>query len=99
MTAMRAMGISVHTGWGACVVVGGSQRKPEIFANQVIEILGQAERFCFHRAAEMEREAAGKWLADLRRKAITNAKKSLAPLLDETVDICALVAKAGAVGE
>jgi hypothetical protein len=98
MTAMRAMGISVHTGWGACVVVGGSQRKPEIFANQVIEILGQAERFCFHRAAEMEREAAGRWLADLRRKAITNAKKSLAPLLDETVDICALVAKTGAVG-
>jgi hypothetical protein len=99
MTAKRAMGISVHTGWGACVVVGGSQRKPEIFANQVIEVLGQAERFCFHRAAEMERGAAGAWLADLRRKAITNARKSLAPLLEKTVEICALVAKEGAPGD
>jgi hypothetical protein len=35
----RALGISIHTGWGACVVVGGSLREPEIVANEVIEVL------------------------------------------------------------
>lgn len=99
MPTKRAMGISVHTGWGACVVVGGSQHRPEIFANRIIEIVGQAERFCFHRAAEMERAVAGGWLADLRRKAVTNARQSLAPLLGEMVEICALVAKEGTAGD
>jgi hypothetical protein len=39
----RAIGISIHTGWGACVLVGGSMASPEIIANQVIEIQGQSE--------------------------------------------------------
>jgi hypothetical protein len=39
----RATRISVHTGWGACVLVGGSIASPEIVANQVIEILGDSE--------------------------------------------------------
>jgi hypothetical protein len=52
------MGISVHTGWGACVVVGGSLARPEIVSNDVIDILGDSERFCFHMAAEMKRAAA-----------------------------------------
>ena len=54
----RAIGISVHTGWEACVLVGGSIASPEIVANQVIEILGDSERFCFHIAAAMKRPAA-----------------------------------------
>jgi hypothetical protein len=33
------MGISIHTGWAACVVVSGSLREPQIHANEVIEIL------------------------------------------------------------
>ena len=53
----RALGISIHTGWAACVVAGGSLAKPEIFANEVIEILDDSERFCFHMAAEMQRAA------------------------------------------
>jgi hypothetical protein len=99
VTAKRAMGISVHTGWGACVVVGGSLRQPEIVANDLIEILGDAERFCFHRAAEMERGAAEQWIAQLRRKAIANAERSLAPLLAHTVSVCAIVAKQGNAGD
>ena len=59
----RAMGITIHTGWGACVVVGGSLAKPEIIANEVIEILGDSERFCFHMAADMSRAAAEQWIA------------------------------------
>ena len=89
----RAMGISIHTGWAACVVVGGSPRKPEIVANEVVEILGDAERFCFHRAAEMERGAARKWIASVRAKAIANAKQALAPLVASDVAACAIVAK------
>ena len=91
----RAIGISPHTGWAACVVVGGTLRKPEIVANEVIEILGDSERFCFHRAADMQRAAAEKWLAGARRKAIANARRALAPLVAKDVSLCALVAKPG----
>jgi hypothetical protein len=89
----RALGMSVHTGWAACVVVAGSARKPEIVANQVIEILGDAERFCFHRAAEMDRGEARKWIPRLKAKAIDNARRALAPLVAPEVEVCAIVAK------
>ena len=65
----HALGISVHTGWAACVVVGGSLRKPEIVANEIIEMLGDAERFCFHMAAEMKPAEAESWIARKREKA------------------------------
>jgi hypothetical protein len=89
----RAIGISVHTGWAACVVVSGSLVKPEIVANELIEMLGDSERFCFHMAADMKRAAAEKWLADLRQKATANARRALASLLARDVDVCAIVAK------
>jgi hypothetical protein len=97
--ARRAIGISMHTGWGACVVVGGSLERPEIVANEVIEILGDSERFCFHMAAEMERTAAEKWIAHVRGKAIANAKQALEPLISKEVSVCAIVAKGGDAGE
>jgi hypothetical protein len=91
---LRAIGISPHTGWGACVVVGGSPRRPEIVANQIIHVLGEAERFCFHMAAEMARADARRWIARARRKALANAKRALAPLLGGNgVDLCAIVAR------
>jgi hypothetical protein len=92
------MGISVHTGWGACVVVGGSLSKPEIIANQVIKILDDSERFCFHMAADMKRAAAETWIATARRKATANAREVLAPLLAKGVSVCAIVAKDGVPG-
>jgi hypothetical protein len=91
----RAIGISVHTGWGACVVVGGSPRKPDIVANEVIELLGDAERFCFHRAAEMKPAAAEEWLGRVRAKALAQARGALAPLIAQQVQVCAIVAKDG----
>src|SRR5262245_32900996 len=94
----RAMGVSIHTGWAACVVVDGTLAKPEIVANEVIEILGDAERFCFHMAAEMKRAAAEEWIANMRTKALTNARSALAPLLAKEVSLCALVAKEGEAG-
>jgi hypothetical protein len=81
------------------VVVGGSLAKPEIVANEVIEILGDSERFCFHMAAEMKRDDVEKWIARVRRKAATNAESALAPLLTKEVGACAIVAKPGEPGD
>ena len=92
----RAIGMSVHTGWAACVVVGGSREKPEIIANEVIEILGDSERFCFHMAEQMKRADAEKWIAQVRKKATAKAKQVLATLVTKEVSVCAIVAKAGA---
>lgn len=97
--AGRALGISVHTGWAACVVASGTAAQPEIFANQIIHVLDDAERFCFHMAADMQREAAAAWLAQVRTKAAANAKRALAPLLTPDVKACAIVAKNGDPGD
>jgi hypothetical protein len=90
----RAIGISVHTGWGACVVVGGSLSQPEIVANELVEILGGSERFCFHAAAAMRPNAAGEWLEQIRETALINARRRLSPLVAK-VSVCAIVAKEG----
>lgn len=92
-----AIGISVHTGWGACVLAGGSPARPEILFNEVIRILGDDERFCFHMAAEMNPGEAGRWIARIRRKAIRNARKALAPFA-KRARVCAIVAKLGEPG-
>jgi hypothetical protein len=91
----RAIGITVHTGWGACVVVGGSLREPEVIANRVVELLQDAERFCYHRAAEMKGASVPQWLARVRAKALARARRELAPLLRHDVGIGAIVAKDG----
>lgn len=91
----HAIGISVHTGWASCVVVGGSLRKPEIVGNKVIKLLGDAERFCFHRAAGMKPELVEEWLTRVRAKALAHARSELSPLMAEHVDVCAIVAKRG----
>jgi len=90
----RALGISVHTGWGACVVVGGSFPQPEVVAKEVVEILGNSERFCFHAAAEMKPNAAEEWIERVRERALVNARRGLSPLMAK-VSVCAIVAKEG----
>ena len=95
----HALGISVHTGWAACVVAGGTAAKPVIAANVVIEILGDAERFCYHRAAEMKRADAADWIGRLRLKAVASARRALEPLVGEGVVACAIVAKEGEPGD
>jgi hypothetical protein len=91
----RAMGITVHTGWGACVVVGGSLERPEIIANVVIEILGNDERFCFHAASEMKPAAARTSIEHPRDKALNAARRALVPLIAHGVGACAIVARQG----
>jgi len=94
----RAIGISVHTGWGACVVVGGSLFEPEVVANEVVEILGNSERFCFHAAAELKPNAAQKWIERMRERALVNARRGLLPLIAK-VSVCAIVARKGQPGD
>src|SRR5262245_23223344 len=94
----RAMGISVHTGWGACVVVSGSLSQPAIILNERVAILDDSERFCFHMAESMQRPDAEKWIATARKKALANATRALAPLLEQDISICAIVAKKGKAG-
>jgi hypothetical protein len=94
----RALGISVHTGWAACVIVAGTLKKPEVIANQLIDVLDDAHRFCFHMAAEMKRADAEKFLQRTRKQALANAKRALAALLAFEPKTCAIVAKAGDPG-
>jgi hypothetical protein len=89
----QAIGLSVHTGWAACVVVSGTPKKPVIVANEVIEILGDSERFCFHMAAEMKLPAAKAWLEQLRARALANARRELSALITPEVEAGAIVAK------
>src|SRR5262245_18592868 len=94
----RAIGICVHTGWAACVVVDGSLAEPEIVATERIEILGDSKRFCFHQAEKMERTAAERWIARTRKEAIVNARRALVPLVVHNVVVCAIVGKEGGAG-
>jgi hypothetical protein len=93
----QALGVSIHTGWGAAVLVAGTPEKPEILANERLGILGDDERFCYHMAADMKRPAAAQWLARLRKKAVANAGAALGPLTAHAA-ACALVAKPGEPG-
>jgi len=95
----RALGVSIHTGWGACVVVAGSPVKPEIIANEVVHVLGDDERFCFHMAADMRLSEAEAWLASVRKKALANARKPMKALLAHGVEKAAIVAKSGDAGD
>jgi hypothetical protein len=75
--------------------IAGLRREPEIVANQVIEVLEGAERFCYHRASEMEAASVRAWMQRVRAKALVQARKELAPLLSRDVSIGAIVAKDG----
>lgn len=94
-----AIGLSVHTGWAACVAAGGSLRAPRIEARLEIEMLGDSERFVFHRAEELEVPEARLWVARLEEQATDRAIAAIARLVedlrraDQDVVACAIVAK------
>lgn len=96
-----ALGLSVHTGWAACCVVGGDLREPDVAAREIVEMLGDPERFVFHRAAEMKRDRAEQSVASARRDALVAAKESVAALVDRMraegrrIARCAIVARHG----
>jgi hypothetical protein len=95
-----ALGLCVHTGWAACVLAGGSLRKPQIEAREHIELAGDPERFVFHRAAEMPRDEAARSVTRVRQGAIARATGVLRRLSSgRDVSVCAIVAKRGEIPE
>jgi hypothetical protein len=99
MPAMRlALGLSVHTGWAACVLAGGGLREPHIAARERVDILGDPDRFLFHRAAEMKRADAERAIALAEKNAGGRAEAAIRRLAEgRDVRVCAIVAKAGAM--
>lgn len=67
-----ALGFSVHTGWAACVIATGSLESPALPVRERIDLLGQADRFVFHMAAELA-PAAGRRLVARAEKLATGA--------------------------
>lgn len=96
-----ALGLTVHTGWAACVLAGGSLRDPHLEAREHVALVADdAARFVFHRAAEMNRDDAAPYVARARREAVDRAA-SVFRRLAEGRDVCgcAIVAKSGAMPE
>src|SRR5262245_14760849 len=73
---------------------GGSLFEPEVVANEVVELLGNSERFCVHAAAGMKPNAAQKWIERMRERALVNARRGLLALIAK-VSVCAIAAKKG----
>lgn len=95
------LGFSVHTGWAACVIASGSVREPRLVARERVQILGDADRFVFHAAAEMSPAEGRRSIARFERIAAERAAVALAELLERAraagleVRACAILAKDG----
>jgi hypothetical protein len=88
-----ALGLSVHTGWAAAVLVGGSLRRPHVELREEIELIGSDDRFAFHLAATLPIREAQRSVERARKRATTAARRELARLIqDRDVVGCAVVA-------
>jgi hypothetical protein len=91
-----ALGLSLHTGWAACVLVGGSLRDARIEARQKLELLGDRDRFVFHRAAELDRKDAKLSVDRAWSMAVERASAAIRELTrGRDIRVCAIVAKHG----
>jgi hypothetical protein len=91
-----ALGLSVHTGWAACVLAGGGLREPHIASREKVHLLEDPDRFVFHRAAEMKRADAERAIARAEKDARRRAAAVFRRLADgREVRLCAIAAKAG----
>jgi hypothetical protein len=96
-----ALGVSVHTGRAACVAAGGTLERPHVEARVDVELLGEAERFVFHRAAQAPASQAEALVARARADATANARGALGRWLEQLraaghdVTRCAVLAKKG----
>ncbi len=96
----HAVGVSVHTGWAACVVAAGSPQRPSLALREHLELLADPERFVFHRAAEMPRAAAARFVERTRADVVACASRVFRRILDRhDVTTCAIVAKSGTMPE
>jgi hypothetical protein len=90
-----AVGFSVHTGWAACVIAAGSIERPRIELRDRIELLGDADRFVFHRAAEMRATDAKAFVTRAGREARVAATRAMKRIAEgRALAGCAIVAGA-----
>jgi hypothetical protein len=98
-----ALGVSVHTGRAACVAAGGTLERPHVEARVDVELLAEAERFVFHRAAEAGPSDAEALVARARADAMASARRELGRWLEglraagHEVSRCAVLAKKSVV--
>jgi hypothetical protein len=94
-----AVGLSIHTGWAACVIAAGSAKSPRILAREIVEVLGDAERFVYHMAAELPLPRAERSVEKARQSAQQHARTAVKRMLELATEAehrlvaCAIVAK------
>lgn len=94
-----AVGISVHTGWASCVIAAGSAKSPRILAREIVEILGDADRFVYHVAESLPLAKAEASVKKVRALAEKGAVTAVKRLVEQTTNAehrlvgCAIVAK------
>jgi hypothetical protein len=94
-----ALGLSIHTGWAAAVVAAGDLDAPQIVLREELELLGDPQRFVYHRAAEGPPTDAERSIAAAAREAARRARDALEALQTKAADAgarlvcCSLVAK------
>lgn len=97
-----AVGLVVHTGHAAGIVLAGAADAPEVIARVTVDMADDPERFVFHRVAEGQRAEAEAAVAGARSAAIERAGRALDELLarlcaeGHPLAVCAVVAKATA---
>lgn len=84
MTSLEraAVGFSTHTGWAAAVVLAGTAERPQVVSRLRIELWDSADRFVFHRAAELDPAEAGKLIQRAEDLCRRKAREGLRALLD-----------------
>jgi hypothetical protein len=90
-----ALALSVHTGWASCVVAGGSLRAPRFLSREIVEILGDNDRFVFHKAEILGGAKAKASVERVTKLARANAKDALRAVVLRVKGVasCAIVAK------
>jgi len=89
--ARVAVGFSVHTGWAAMVVVGGT-RTPEVVTRERVALVAGV-RFVYHAAVEMDLRAAARAVAAAAKEAQESAFAAIDELRKQhSVGGCAVVA-------
>ncbi|HKC13938.1 MAG TPA: hypothetical protein VKI41_18075 [Vicinamibacteria bacterium] len=106
-TIPAALGLRVHSGWAALIVVGGSARAPEISARRRIEmadpqLLGSQQPY--HAAEGLELAKAGALLKRFRETAERMAVRGLGDVIAEARERgqrmvgCGILESSGRVG-
>jgi hypothetical protein len=81
-----ALGLRVHTGWAAAVVLVGSASAPQVVDRRRLTLVENTEHdavFVYHAAADLDGAAAGRHVAAARDIAQTRALREIAQLLSE----------------